>query len=446
MEILDAEPSSGSSGPLYLSHPGDYTGDTWHAAAAMVLNPRVRVALTVSNDSKEVETAPSINTFYDAIGLGNRCDRMTGVKLEKISGKPNGKPKAYQHRNSAQTKLELPVGLIYQSTSVILREIAIRGPQEVRVRLQEGLCAGLSELQEQEIKRRANTWLNSLFSSKQDITTVVLINGRMEGYNPQHNLDADRLAEIADAVSRVPGAYFLVMGNRFKLRKDGVPSWITAAHPRKLDVPGNAQAPVEDLFDVVGISGELDRWRGTAAFWREVANSKYGLEKQVKFVGGRSGSTDIPAFMGVDVLSWDHFLPDDIEYLRMRITAPDLMRVCHLADGKKPKAAEFFVSPEEAQLGPAVLAMLKASAETAYVTPALTVMGSKNQQKKQQQVQAKKKVGSKQEEPSASVSPVVGEVFGVWSSLFLDPKWIPGSKAPEAALAYAVDGRSFPKI
>lgn len=45
-----------------------------------------------------------------------------------------------------------------------------------------------------------------------------------------------------------------------------------------------------------------------------------------------------------------------------------------------------------------------------------------------------------------NVSPVVSEVFSVWSSLFLDPEWIPGSREPEAALTYAVDGRSFPTI
>ncbi|RKH72470.1 hypothetical protein D7X55_08110 [Corallococcus sp. AB049A] len=445
METLDSEQRSGS-GPLYISHPGDYTGDTWHAAAAMVLNPRVRVVLTVSNDSKEVETAPSIDAFYHAIRLGDRCERVTGVKLEKVEGKVNGKPKAYQHRNTTQTRLGLPVGLIYQSTSVILREIATQGLADVRTRLQLGLCADLSDEQERKIKRRAKEWLDNLFSSREGITTVVLINGRMEGYNPQHNLDADRLKDIATAVSQVPGAYFLVMGNRFKLQSGDAPKWLTEAHPRKLEAPSNTQSPVEDLFDVAGIGSQLDRWRGTAAFWREVANSAYGREKRVKFVGGRSGSTDIAAFMGVDVLSWDHFLPDDIEYLRMRVTAPDLMRVCHLPDGKKPKTAEFFVSQDVALLGPAVCEMLKAAPNAPYVTPPILVMGSKNQKKLQQKAQVKKKLESKDEAPSDSAPGVVVDVFNVWRSLFLVPEWIPRGGQLEVAQTYAVDGRSFPTI
>ncbi|RKH12082.1 hypothetical protein D7V97_09415 [Corallococcus sp. CA053C] len=434
---------------LYLNQPGDYTGDTWHVAAAMVLNPRVRVLLTVSSDSKEVETAPAIAGYYEAIGLGQRVQRYTGVKLEKV-GSVNGKPKAHQHRDTAVMKVggEQPVGLIYQSTSVILREIATQELPRVRERLQLGLCAGLSDSQEREIQRRANAWLEQLFSSE-DIQTVLLINGRMERYNPQHNLDEERFDIIKEAVLRVPGAHFLVMGNRFALKKEGTPAWLKKAHERRLPVPGNDQEAVEDLFDLVGVGHDLDRWRGTAAFWREVANSKWGREKRVKFVGGRSGSTDIAAFMGIDVLSWDHFLPEDIEYLRMRVTAPDLMRVCHLHDGKKPRTPEFFVPPEEALLGPSVEILLRGDPGVAYPTPVLTVGGSKNREKAQVKVQAKKKKNAtyetKGETSSSPVSAIVSSVFDVWSSLFLDPHWIPGSGEAETAMAYSVDGRSFPK-
>lgn len=65
-----------------------------------------------------------------------------------------------------------------------------------------------------------------------------------------------------------------------------------------------------DLFDVKGNpGGPLKDRRFTTAFWAQV----YGLAEVFGAVGGRAGSLDVAAFMGLNFFEWDEPLLEEVE-------------------------------------------------------------------------------------------------------------------------------------
>lgn len=87
-----------------------------------------------------------------------------------------------------------------------------------------------------------------------------------------------------------------------------------------------------DLYDMRAAPGKAPpaTKRRTALLWARIAD----LQKEGLvhgLIGGRSGSMDIASFMGVNAYSWDENKPDNVDHQRLLMTAPSMMTVGHMS-------------------------------------------------------------------------------------------------------------------
>jgi hypothetical protein len=321
-----------AAGFIYLNHPGGYSGDVWHLVAALVLDSRVRVIMTIGSDAKELEVSPGLLDYYESLGLRHRIIvyRETG----NISGKrqpwyvdetPVGKADASQHRSFAEHSLNKDakqargrVHWVYSSTSVIMRAVERLGRAEAIKRLQEALRGRLSEEQSGIIATEARKVLATCGVGRGK--KVLFINVRDAKYNSEHDLDAGRLRLILQG-AKARNATVYLLGRK--------PEWLKSYIKQQPE----AFAGHFDVFDIKKLlKTPACEQQITACFWAVMAQEG-GAD--IGFVGGRSGSTDIAAFMGFRVLCWDIFDCANPEYLRLRITAPVLLQLTHIPSGSK---------------------------------------------------------------------------------------------------------------
>ena len=356
----------------FLVIPGQYSGDMWHVAAAMLVNPDVHAVITVLGTDDE-KGAPVIQRYFDDVGLGERVtvwkkkSKSRGVLVqgkEEDLGRVPGKKRAWQHTLSVQRSgvIEDPTRVypIYYSTAMIMRAIEEHGRERVQQVLRAGLTARLSTA----VCRRITTLVCDLLAGYRG-QSLLFVLGRIAGYNPQHDLDSDRLREICRAADEK--GYVVV--------PVGFPPMVDAL----VREAGVHTAPCLDLRDWTLLTGDEEPdERARAYFWRCVVELAAGDEVTVKLVGGRSGSTDLPAFLGLDVLSWDLCEPSNPEYLRLLITSPSVLRLTHTAF-QPPRGKAAWVAPDpQPNLGRDLAAFL----EDTFVPPRLVFELSGNAKKK----------------------------------------------------------------
>lgn len=323
----------------YIIIPGEYSGDMWHVVAACIVRPTLQVLIGVLSDAKkELEGAKAIAAFFKQVGLGDRVQILAGnggFKTVVLAGKTRvikelgGKPVMWQHVALAQDKFPNDtIPPLYACTSMIMRAMEELGKTKVIAGLRAGLTANLGLPICEHVAGHALGILKKTKAKK-----VLFVLGRNAGYNPQHDLDAKRLGAIAKAAAKAKYHIVLV----------GWPKWLNELAKEV----GLKKFSVVDLRDWVSLTG-IDREdeRARAYFWRCVVEIAAKLGIDAKFVGGRSGSTDLPGFMGMDVLSWDIFDANNPEYLRLLLTAPLLMKVTHV-DVDTPKHGSISIVPKQ---------------------------------------------------------------------------------------------------
>lgn len=121
----------------WINQPGDYSGDTWHIAAALVTKPELGVFQTVSTKTQDSQTrSKQARAFYASIGLYSQIDSIVfeedlanGLKLSKARDRV-----IYNRRNVLKAAEELQlrgitgkVHYVYQATSVVLDQLVHRG-------------------------------------------------------------------------------------------------------------------------------------------------------------------------------------------------------------------------------------------------------------------------------------------------------------------------------
>ena len=201
---------------------------------------------------------------------------------------------------------------------------------------------------------------------------LLFVLGRIAGYNPQHDLTPSRLRQICAAAQ---AANFEVMPVGWPGPTNGSKSG-TVNHLVKtaaVDVH-----PCLDLRDWNWLTGsDVADERARAYFWRCVIDYATRNAIPVKLVGGRSGSTDLPAFMGMDVLCWDECHVWNPEYLRLLITAPILLQVTHTAQTRVHAPLQVLCDP-----APQFRVDVEAFLNDQYATPKLVFEVSGNLRKR----------------------------------------------------------------
>lgn len=187
---------------------------------------------------------------------------------------------------------------------------------KLRTGLAGGADAGERAWVEAEIKKiRARVAALRKSSKKQD-AKLLMINRREGHENMQHNTSDAQFADL----TRWYGETHLA-GKSAAVHAQATMGVATGAQPQAGDL---------DLYDqaIAPALRPQGTKRRTALLWARIADlQKEGLVHGL--IGGRSGSMDIAAFMGVNAYSWDEHKPDNVDYQRLKETEP-IMTVGHM--------------------------------------------------------------------------------------------------------------------
>jgi len=366
----------------FLHVPGQYSGDMWHVAGALLVRPSLKAVITIGSQG-DVKGAPLMLKFFNDIGLGTRVSTLTvngnrstfimeqgesGNEVLDIRELP-GKLLMWQSAAAVQATQTSSHAThpLYRSTSMILHAMEEWGKPKVLEVLRAGL---ISEL-DSDVCRRIALLVNNLMLEFRH-GKLLFVLGRIAGYNPQHDLTRERLQEIHAAAQQ---AGYAIMPVGWPGPSDGSQEGTVNHLVKAAQVEVH---PCIDLRDWKMLTGQdVADERARAYFWRCVVDYASDNNIQVKLVGGRSGSTDLPAFMGMDVLCWDECDFWNPEYLRLLITAPILLEVTHTAQKHHGGPIEV-VSDPSPQFGKDVKRFL----EGRFVAPELRLTSSKNLTKK----------------------------------------------------------------
>lgn len=306
-----------SAEPVWVNQPGDYSGDTWHIGGAMVVDPRIRVFQTVSECEHARTRSVQAAAFYSAIGFGDRVDAVStrdlteGLRLRCASERViyNRRNVACASDNLRQQGLTPRVLFVYQATSVILANVAATSREATVALLTEAFAADFPKCLPDAAAQITDT-----VQSLPDRALVVI--GRYAKYH--HGYNASR--EVLDTCTRVAAE----VGRKLVLFADRNNKLARAAL-------GDLHITCVDPYDVHSSANRIAGtphidMRATAYFWQMLRS--HGGDCLV--IGGRSGSTDIAAYMGMRVVEWDTFNPHDPESLRLSRMAPGLCSTLHI--------------------------------------------------------------------------------------------------------------------
>jgi hypothetical protein len=324
----------------YLNLPGNMTGDIWHVAAAQSLARRfgrgdvmlddsseeepssdltVKVAIgvvkTQTGKGKYEQRSPVLFEFLEALELPAKKVELSAkqsrpsVVMTNVSKTLKKKiSERWDDENQMYGKYKVQ-GVIDQkvSTTILMHYVRQKGKQVVIEHLRQAFTEGLPEQDKQEMDAKVQQIREAI--KRNGGKKVVLLNRRTGDVNKQHNT-TDGIEKQIQELAAKKGMFVLgVATPNYK--------------------PGDI-----DLFDSQTKTGFADK-RRTAYFWKEVSQLKqvHGL------IGGRSGSMDIAAFMGMNAFSWDENLPKDVQYLRLLQTYP-IMSIGHVDPEAKETTAK----------------------------------------------------------------------------------------------------------
>lgn len=302
---------------IWINQPGNYSGDTWHIAAAMSLCDTISLVQTVhKRDSK---TAQQARAFYSDIGInGSRVlmvpldrDLEQGLHLSQVASRVEYN---HRHKQTAYDALqqygyaEAELYYVYQATGLYLRE-AHRNQHSPET---------LSDAFTKSLVKEYPDAVSAIESRAREIPpNAVLIIGRYAQYLREYDADYSRTSIIVDQAYR-----------------HGRPCCLVAdasnANAKKISNQLNMTLidPYSVHKDIDSVSGtkRVDM-RGTACFWKYLAQNG----RQNLVIGGRSGSVDIAAYLGLDVIEWDVFNADDPESLRLAYMSPSICSTINIS-------------------------------------------------------------------------------------------------------------------
>lgn len=322
----NASSSSGSLGTntiqqsqtcCYIAQPTNYTGDKWHIAAALVLNANYKVIILKRNQSgDEKGLAAGYSNFYTRVGVG---------ALKILHGAASGKMRqigqAYWPKRAKEYADKDPDALVkkatkivrmtFASTSGILKAVEERGVARV---VRELRAAFLSGFDDQVARRKILARLAPL----QGNGRYLLVNMRCSHYHFEHNITQAIYQQI-EAAAGLRGITVIRVGifEPGFSNHERFGAWMQGFNDATY-----GGRPIDQRFiDIYGYREERQGFKvdelETAFLWATVA----GLQNVVGIIGGRSGSLDIAAFMGVRTFSWD-IVDNDPEYIRMLLAFP----------------------------------------------------------------------------------------------------------------------------
>ncbi|RYF37923.1 MAG: hypothetical protein EOO38_25520 [Cytophagaceae bacterium] len=292
---------------IYISHPADYSGDAWHVAAAMVLRPEVYAVVTAQSkdkDSKDSKESTKFLEFYSAIGATSQvCDRRQTAS--PIPDGPKGMTSAEKHRwpvkqhalRASSSVKNSEVGTVYTSTSVIIKAVMDNGIGHVNYTLRD-------RFRGRKVIPNVRSKVDELMMRKDQ---YVIVNMRSAEYNRQHNINEHIYKAIKQSMG---GIKIIPFGNV------GGCHWLQGVDPE------GARNAI-DLYEMG------DRTMQTSAYFWALLAEAIDAKKSgggddsgcLAVIGGRSGSLDLPAFMGMRTICWDVHDKKDVEYARLHLAA-----------------------------------------------------------------------------------------------------------------------------
>jgi hypothetical protein len=228
---------------------------------------------------------------------------------------------------------------LLMSTSVVMQLMQYIGVEHSQIILGERLCAGLNDGQLKAADDKLKALKSTIEKAKegQAVKKVLLFNYRLGEVNKQH----DSCRSILEQVKKLARAKGLAVVIVPQMSKDQYEQHFIQVSKDEVVTPDY----IFDIYDLANPKAtkedQYNDKRITAKFWTTVAQelqihpegskiptdgSGKATEKRcvIGLMGGRSGSMDLPGFVGVNCLSWDEPLitePDrDPDWTRLPTT------------------------------------------------------------------------------------------------------------------------------
>ncbi len=301
---------------IWINQPGNYSGDTWHIAAAMSLSDSISLVQTVHE--RDCRTAQQARTFYHDIGINNSRVLMVplvstldcDLRLSRVADRVKYN---YRHIQAASDALQKQgcaktnICYAYQATALYLQ--AAHQKQFASETLKNVFTESL-------VKENPEAVLEIEKRARAIPSNAVLIIGRYANYLKEYDADCARTSTIVELAHSHGRPYCLIANESADATKTANLFNIAVIDPYCLH---------KDINNVRD-TGRVDM-RGTAYFWRCLAQKG----RQNLVVGGRSGSVDIAAYLGVEVVEWDVFNADDPESLRLANMSPSMCSTVNIS-------------------------------------------------------------------------------------------------------------------
>ncbi|KAK3326826.1 hypothetical protein B0H66DRAFT_551767 [Apodospora peruviana] len=314
---------------VFLTLPGTCTGDLWHHAAAQILHEAygskpydlITVLGTISEErdfNHSIRRAPAVFNYFRQIRAPCVLARISypdGGEFEfsekMLDADSDQLLRLFREQQQAPHFKEEPFEVLWPkleiiqpdmkapehktlhyflSTTIAMQSLSLEIDREERVarlvRLGDALAGGSSIDDEidRDVSRKIDE-LRTLIALKRSSTNarILLYNWRGPSTYPGHASLPSHLSQVTDHASR---------HGMLVIR---VAAGVSGDEIQDTDL---------DLFDAraAGSSTIRDK-RFTARFWRRVARE---LDSEVfGLIGGRSGSVDVAAFVGLNCYEWD---------------------------------------------------------------------------------------------------------------------------------------------
>ncbi len=294
---------------IWLNQPGDYSGDSWHIAGAMLLDPRIGVVQTVGKEGPSSSRPRQARAFYERLGLADRVrsfdveDLASGLRLSRSTDRV-----VYNHRHVDRASECLrSIGVcpetlfVYQATAALVAAAACDDHGAGLDRLAREFV-GSFPVRLPEAAARVDAGIRNL------PRRALFIIGRYAKYHRHFNASPatiEALVRIAADSDREPVLF------------------ADASNPEAQGAALRHRVRLFDPYDVHPSANHVDGtphvdMQVTTYFWSALRRHC----SDCLVVGGRSGSTDVASFMGMRVVEWDRFDALDPESLRLARMAP----------------------------------------------------------------------------------------------------------------------------
>lgn len=307
--------------PLYFAFPSPSTGDYWHVLAASLLHQAyahgpAKIVFGQAQQGRPDMVEKAERHRQQLQGSLGALGQESLIANQPVRFGPQENPSNRRwveeiSREHQAQKPDEPIVDQKISTAVFMRYILEHGAQALQL-LRTRMTHAATEEEAQWVLSQAATLLSRLDGERQQqaegkskkalpLRKLLFINRREGHENRQHNTTPEQ-SEFLLKLASNPKANMLAVH-------------VAAGAYEHGDV---------DLFDQ-GLQGpkpeHTDYKRRTALFWAVMADlQRMGFVHGL--VGGRSGSMDIAALMGLNTLSWDSPKPDAKQHSRLAQTHP----------------------------------------------------------------------------------------------------------------------------